>query len=215
MSLKGIGVVVAVEASQGTPATITGITKANPGVVTATAHGFDDGDIVVISISAGMVELDGQAVRVANKTNDTFETENLDTSAYSTYASGTNTAVDIATFTTVGKAQGVNMDSGGANELDGTVLTDTTIQTEYGMTPAAAGQITGLYDPTDGGIAIIKAASKTSTPKVFKITYPGGELKIFNANVAGGQGFNLQQGQLTTMSPIAISAKKDVLYYSS
>ena len=37
--------------------TITGITNANPGVVTATSHGYSDGDFVILSSVAGMTDV--------------------------------------------------------------------------------------------------------------------------------------------------------------
>lgn len=74
------------EGSPVTSATITGITIANPGVVTATAHGFSDGDTVVIATVSGTIELNGTTQTVANKTANTFEIE--DTSAMTAYTSG-------------------------------------------------------------------------------------------------------------------------------
>jgi hypothetical protein len=72
--------------------TISGITKANPGVVTATAHGYSDGDFVIISAVAGMTQVNGKTYKVASKTTNTFELQdvdgnNVDTSGYSTYSS--------------------------------------------------------------------------------------------------------------------------------
>lgn len=72
---------------------ITGITKANPGVVTAVGHGYANGDEVYISGVGGMDEVNGQIYRVANKATDTFQLNTpegtaVDTSAYTTYTSG-------------------------------------------------------------------------------------------------------------------------------
>ncbi|MGH7785089.1 MAG: hypothetical protein ACREO5_14775, partial [Candidatus Binatia bacterium] len=69
--------------------TVTAITLANPGVASATAHGLSNGAVVKFSVSAGMVQLDGQAARVANVAADTFELEGLDTSSYDAWTSGT------------------------------------------------------------------------------------------------------------------------------
>ena len=72
---------------------ISGITEADPGVVTtSTAHGYTDGDAVDISGITGMTELNGKRFLVANKTSNTFELQDengddVDTSAYTTYVS--------------------------------------------------------------------------------------------------------------------------------
>jgi hypothetical protein len=84
--------------------TISGITKANPGVVTATAHGYSDGDYVVISSVVGMTQVNGKTYKVASKTTNTFELQdvdgsNVDTSGYSTYSSA-GTANKIYQITT-------------------------------------------------------------------------------------------------------------------
>lgn len=73
--------------------TITGITKANPGVVTSNAHGFANGDWLKMSV-AGMSELHGRTVVVAGVTANTFQLKdvfgnNINTTAYTTFTSGT------------------------------------------------------------------------------------------------------------------------------
>lgn len=83
-----------------TPLTITGITAANPAVVTSTAHGLSNGDKVIIkdlkdpdplaldSTATNMSDLNQKTFTVANKTDNTFELSGLDTSAYNAYGSG-------------------------------------------------------------------------------------------------------------------------------
>jgi hypothetical protein len=68
--------------------TAPGITQADPAVVTATSHGFLDGWLVHISGVAGMTEINDRVVRVANKTNDTFECEGLNSTKFTAYSSG-------------------------------------------------------------------------------------------------------------------------------
>ena len=73
--------------------TITAATKANPAVVTSSSHGYSDGDFVIISSVAGMVQVNGRTFKVANKTTHTFELQdvdgnNINSSDYQTYTSG-------------------------------------------------------------------------------------------------------------------------------
>lgn len=73
--------------------TITGITNADPGVVTITAHGFLDGEEVFISGVKGMTAVNGKYFIVANKTANTFELtdvdgNNVDTTAFTAYDTG-------------------------------------------------------------------------------------------------------------------------------
>ena len=84
--------------------TISGITKANPGVVTATSHGFNNGELVFISSVVGMTEVNNKYFRVSNKATNTFELQDVDgsnvnTSGFTTYSSAGTAArvVEIAT----------------------------------------------------------------------------------------------------------------------
>lgn len=83
---------------------ISGATKADPVVITATSHGYSDGDWVVISGVVGMVELNGKTFKVANKTAHTFELtdindNDIDGTGFTDYVSdGVNARIyEIAT----------------------------------------------------------------------------------------------------------------------
>ena len=73
--------------------TITGITAANPAVVTSNSHGYSNGDFVIISGVVGMTEVNGKTFKVADKTTNTFELQDVDgtdinSSGYTAYSSG-------------------------------------------------------------------------------------------------------------------------------
>jgi len=73
--------------------TITAITAANPAVVTSSSHGYSNGDFVNISGVVGMTEVNGKTFKVADKTTNTFELQNVDgtdinSSGYTAYSSG-------------------------------------------------------------------------------------------------------------------------------
>jgi hypothetical protein len=101
---------------------ITGLTKANPGVVTSTAHGLSNGTLVWIAGVGGMTEVNGKLFAVANQAANTFELQrpvlntstgvvanaNVDTTGYTTYTSGGNAYVGAIRF---GLDAGTNMDN--------------------------------------------------------------------------------------------------------
>ena len=73
--------------------TITGITQANPAVVTASSHGYSNGDEVLISGVSGMTEVNGKRFLVADKTTNTFELQDKDgvdinSTSFTAYSSG-------------------------------------------------------------------------------------------------------------------------------
>ena len=73
---------------------ITGITQADPGVVTAVGHGLSNSDRVFISGVSGMTQLNNLEWRVNNVTADTFELKgasfftDVDTTGFDAYVSG-------------------------------------------------------------------------------------------------------------------------------
>jgi hypothetical protein len=77
----------------GVDKTITGITQADPGVITSNSHGFSNGDEIFVYDIGGMVELNGRNYRVANATTNTFTLTDLfgndiDTTSFTAYTSG-------------------------------------------------------------------------------------------------------------------------------
>jgi len=74
---------------------ISGITRANPAVFSSSNHGFANGDVVWISGIRGMTQMNGRALEIVNKQNNTFQvrvpgqSSAISTSSgYSTYTSG-------------------------------------------------------------------------------------------------------------------------------
>ena len=61
---------------------VEGATKANPAVITSTAHGLENGDFVTFYNVAGMTELNGNSYEVANVTANTFELDSTDSTSY-------------------------------------------------------------------------------------------------------------------------------------
>ena len=84
--------------------TISGATQANPVVITATSHGYSNGDEISITNVAGMTELNNKRYLVANKTTNTFEITNVDGTningtSFTAYTSGgvANRVYEIST----------------------------------------------------------------------------------------------------------------------
>lgn len=72
-----------------TTETITGITAANPPVVTVSAPtGYAENDVIYISGLSEMTELNGREFTVANPSGSTFELEGIDASGYTAETTG-------------------------------------------------------------------------------------------------------------------------------
>lgn len=91
--------------SGSTDKAITGITQANPAVVTATAHGFVTGNLISISGVVGMTEVNGRSFTITVLDVNTFELNGEDSSGHTAYTSG-GTASRQNGATTIGDGFG-------------------------------------------------------------------------------------------------------------
>jgi hypothetical protein len=116
------------QSALGASATITAITQADPGVVTATAHGFSDNDEFKFDNIVGMTELNGNRFYVASSTANTFELADeegvsLDTSGLTAYVSGGIARLAFTRVTT----SAVTVD----NTVDWTAAADVSVYLVY------------------------------------------------------------------------------------
>lgn len=72
----------------GNDTVISGVTNANPAVVTDTAHGYSNGDIVTINNVQGMTQLNGNTYTVAGVAANTFQLSGIDSTAFGVYTGG-------------------------------------------------------------------------------------------------------------------------------
>lgn len=213
MAFIGKNVTIEIEKTLDTAVTVTALTTADPGVATATSHGLLAGDIIVFTVAGGMVELDGQAVRVGTVADaNTFELEDLDTSDYSTWTAGT--CEEVTAWETLGNSQTISAPDPSPEKIDTTTLLDKVKQSAFGLPEAPDGTITGLYDPAAAGVLEVKAATKANEDRVLRVSWAGGETTLFNALMSGGSGFDLQQNQAATAN-ISFTPVKDIMYYAT
>lgn len=156
--------------------TITSITKANPAVATSTAHGYANGDVVVLAVQ-GMWQADTKTVRVANVTSNTFELEGVDSTAFDTFSSGTAQAI---TFGTTFSTMGDFSTSGGDFEMiDITTIHDTNKKTIPGAASALECSGNFNWDPSDAGQVAMKSASEARVLRAMKIQFSDGSKWYF------------------------------------
>lgn len=111
------------------PKTITGVTTADPVVITAALHGFSNGDEIDLSDIIGTVELNDDRFVAANVTANTFELTDIndgtdiDGTGFTTYVSDGKARKAVTTITGLGHLEGesVAVQSDGAVEPNKTV----------------------------------------------------------------------------------------------
>ena len=174
---------------------ITGITAANPAVVTATAHGFSDGDTIIIkdlvdpdvssldSTATNMTSLNGCVFTVANKTANTYELtnssgSNIDTSAYNAYGSGGNCWETVSSISGLSHLEGktVQVKGDGARQPD-QVVTNGTLTADV-----AAGEFTvGLPYTTTLVTLDVKYDSRTGPTQAQQSRWVSPIIRVYSS----------------------------------
>lgn len=209
---KWSGVAVAMQSALAAADTITGITKANPGVVTSTAHGLNNGDFVYLAI-LGMHQLNEKVVRVANVAANTFELEGVDTTLFDTFSSGTAEAITFGTSIT--SATTVSTSGGGFDFIDTTTIHGNTKTQTPGLPSALAYTMDHIWDPADAGQIAMKTASDAQARRAFKFTFgTGGKIMVF-AGYVGFDGAPGGSAQGKAVTPSTITSNGRPTYYAS
>ena len=196
--------------------TITAISKAGPGVVSSTTHGYTNGDVVLLEVQ-GMVELNGRLFKVVNSAADSFQlagvdgSTGIDTTNYNTFVSGTVKKVTLGTSIT-----GVQDFSFSGREIkagDTTTvnhLVDT--QIVVGATAQSA-DMTMQWDPSNAAQQAMIAAFATRASKGFKCLWPDGAFALWYGTVGyvgapGGskQGVTVSPAKITMIGSLTICA---------
>lgn len=176
--LKGRNVKVEVATVFGAAKTVTGITKANPGVATSTAHGLTNGTVGYFDGLTGMQELEGMATAAANVAANTFDLLDVDSSSFTTASGGS--FVPVTTWATLVNATKVDIAGGDASKLDVTTLLDNSKQEENGMLSAQSVSIDVLIEQTtNAAAAYLRARARDGGYAVMRLTYPNGSRRIF------------------------------------
>lgn len=209
---KWSNVAVAMQSALAAADTITGITKANPGVVTSATHGLSNGDYVFLSVS-GMHQLNDRVVRVANVATNTFELEGVDTSAFDTFSSGTAEAVTFGTSITT--AASISSSGGGFDFIDTTTIHDNARSQIPGLPAALSYNMEHIWDPANAGQIAMKSASDAQAKRAFKFTFgTGGKIAVF-AGYVGFDGTPGGSAQDKVMTSATITANGRPSYYAS
>ena len=202
-------VAVSMQSAIAAAKTITSITNANPGVVTATGHGFENGDIIYLDIQ-GMHQVNEKAVRVAGKTTDTFQLEGVDTTLFDTYVSGSAAKVTLGTSVTT--ATTISSSGGDFDFIDTTTIHQNAKSQMPGLPNSATFTMDHIWDASDAGLLAMKAASDAQAKRVFKFQFgTGGRVLYFAGYVGcsmlpGGQA----QGLVTTNAVITMNGTPTV-----
>lgn len=173
---KWSNVAVAVQSALAAAKTITAITKASTGVATSTAHGYSNGDYLLLTVT-GMWQVDGMVVRVAGVATDTFQLEGVDTTLFDTFVSGT--AEKITFGTALSTATSINASGGDFDFVDVTTIHDNVKKQIPGIANLATFSFESIWDVADAGLVALKSASDSQAKRAIRFTFANGQKIVF------------------------------------
>lgn len=177
-TIVGRGITVQYASTLASPISPTAVTKANPAVATLTSHGLTDGTVGYWTVTAGMVELDGQATHVINTSANTFTLNGLVTTGYSTYTAGTFTYASA--WSTIAEAASYAVGGGAAATLDDTRLYHTRTSNIAGLLAPQDLTIDVRNAEVSGtAMAAVEASAQTSTALLFRVMKGTTTLRVY------------------------------------
>jgi hypothetical protein len=156
---------VNMQSAIGATQTITGISKANPGVVTTSGTLPSNGDRVLI-LCSGMQQLNYRVFKVAGASGSTFNIGE-DTSGYSTFSAGTFQVITLGnSFTSLREPNA----SGGDPVFEDTTTIHDAQETQAIISSSPQSySFTADFEPTDTALKAANSAFKLRSPRVFQI----------------------------------------------
>jgi len=171
-AISAQGAVLSIGTGSGSAKTITAVSVGNPTILTSSAHGFNNGDVVTLAALTGAnaATLNGQSFTVLYKTTNTFAIA-VDTTGL-TITAGSGTATPT-TFTAVNNVKSYSGFDGSASELDKTNLTSTAKEFALGLVDPGAFSIELDTDLNDAGQAALRAKQQSGAISNFRLVLPG------------------------------------------
>lgn len=160
------------------PISPSAVTKATSGVATLTSHTVDTGDVGYWTATSGMVELDGQAVYCTDTDANTFTMNGLDTSNYSTFASGPTLTL-AATWGLLDEAGGYAVGGGAADALDDSRLHLNKRRNIAGLNAAEDLTVTIKTPEIEGAaLAFLNRAARNGTSVLIRVSKGSQVLRV-------------------------------------
>jgi len=157
--------------------TITGITAADPGVVSIATHGYTDGDVVKISGLAAPTTLNDKLFVVDGALSGTFELAGTDTSGLDAFAAGspsTDSKAQKVTFSDFCELTGANQQDGAADQIEVTTICSDAKEFEQGLSDSGTIQLDYNAAPLSTVQTALRAAKVAGSQIAVKIAFPSG-----------------------------------------
>jgi len=208
------GAIVTLSTTLGSAKTVSALTNANPGVATSTAHGFVNGDIVLMN--SGWSNLNQKAVRVAGSVANAFNLDGIDTSLTSLYpaGSGTGSASLVGGFTQISQIMGLTT-QGGDQQYATFSFLEQNFETQLPTVFSAQSLSLEIADdPSLSGYIALKAAADARAFRVLKLQLPDGSFILYYGQISFNETPSLNKGQVMVVKATFALQARPVRYAS-
>lgn len=170
LGVSSVGSKVQVQTGLGTARSITAITKANPGVVTATAHGFVTGDVVLFAGIGGMVELNAREYMIERVDANSFRLVGVDTTNFTTYTTGGTAAA--RTFADICEMRTFSPSDPGSAQIEKTTICSDAKEFVAGLPDEGTATLDFNWVPTDASLLTLWSAREAGQELSFRVRHP-------------------------------------------
>lgn len=204
---------LSIQTALATAKTITGISKVSEAVVTGT-HDYSIGDYILLYGVVGMTQINNRVVRVKSvSTTVSFVCEGLDSSDFTTYASG-GSAQKITFGASFDNVTQVSLPDAAPTKIDITAIDDDETQQAFGHAAAQEGSLSLIANPLSTAVIEVQTADAAQERRAFLMTLSSGQKALFNAYCSGGSGFDGGVGAAGT-AQISLTLRNKPQWFAS
>lgn len=195
--------------------TTTIVTNASEAVVTSAAHGFSNGDFVLMT--SGWGRMNRRAFRVKSVTTDTFVLEGAETSSTTYFPAGTGigTASKLSTFTQITTVMSPTSSGGEPKNVAYKFIeSDVEYNINDGFTATSYAVDLDADAIGTAGYTALKTLTDVQTDTVLKVVTRSGSILLVPCTVALNESVSMQDGQINRVKATFNGNNRAVRYAS-
>lgn len=190
------GVILSLATGYGAVKPVTGITNANPAVLTSAAHGLAAN--VLIELKSGWQKLNERIFRVADPAAGSFALAGADTQSAVQFPAGTGNGSlrEITAFTQITQVLETST-SGGEMQFATYSFLENDFEAQI-PTQASAQSLTFTIadDPSLPGYKALQAAAEARDVRALRIAFPNGSVLLYNGYVSFNETPSMTKGEV-------------------
>lgn len=195
--------------------TVSAVSNAAEAVVGSTAHGYSNGDVVIML--SGWGRLNKRAFRIKSVTTDSFVLEGADTSNTNFYPSGTGigSVQKVSAFTQITTVMNPSSSGGDPKKVEYKFIeSDVSYSINDGFSATDYNIELDADSIGSAGYTALKTLTDVQTDTVLKIVTRSGSINLVPCTVALNEAVTMQDGQINRVKASFSGNNRTVRYAS-